>query len=502
MVAYRGGMIDESQIAERYRGLGPELNERQRRLWAASEARSCGPGGIAAVVRATGISKNTVQRGIAELREGTRLEAGRVRRPGAGRPRLTESDPELVGALEALVDPDTRGDPCSPLRWCSKSLQNIASALQAAGHQVSDRTSGELLRGLGFRLHANSKTREGKDHPDRDAQFRHINETTRSALAADQPVISVDAKKRELVGDFKAVGREYEPTGRPVEVRCHDFKDKELGHAIPYGVLDIKANEGMVSVGVTHDTSAFAVNSIRAWWQYLGQKRYPKATCLTITADGGGSNSSRTRLWKTELQRLANELALPIRVCHFPPGTSKWNKIEHRMFSYVSLNWRGRPLESLQVIIDLIGATTTSTGLKVYARLDPGHYEKGSKVTDQRACRREHRTRPVPSRLELHDPPNPKGATNSFVSPNGVWRRAGARRPGGRRPGPTSLPSPSAIAGQPVLARPGSDASESAVDRAALPVLAIGEPCPVHVCRQRAAGWARRHSRLRHRSSS
>jgi Rhodopirellula transposase DDE domain len=358
------------------------LNERQRRLWAASEARSCGPGGIAAVVRATGISKNTVQRGMAELREGTRLDPGRVRRAGAGRPRLTESDPKLLGALEALVDPDTRGDPGSPLRWSSKSLQKIAGALAAAGHQISDRSAGKLLRGLGFRLHANQKTREGKDHPDRDAQFRHINEIARAALAAGEPTISVDAKKRELVGDFKAVGREYEPTGRPVEVRCHDFKDKDLGHAIPYGVYDMKANEGMVSVGVTNDTSAFAVNSIRAWWQHLGRERYPEARCLTITADGGGSNSSRTRLWKVELQKLANELGFAIRVCHFPPGTSKWNKIEHRLFSFVSLNWRGRPLESLQVIIDLIGSTTTSTGLKVYARLDPGEYEKGIKVTD------------------------------------------------------------------------------------------------------------------------
>jgi hypothetical protein len=381
--AYREGMIDESQIAERYRGLGPELNERQRRLWAASEARSCGPGGIAAVVRATGISKNTVQRGIAELREGTRLHPGRVRRAGAGRPRLTESDPELLEALEALVDPDTRGDPCSPLRWSSKSLQKIAGALVATGHQISDRSAGKLLRGLGFRLHANQKTREGKDHPDRDAQFRHINETARAALAASEPTISVDTKKRELVGDFKAIGREYEPTGRPVEVRCHDFKDKDLGHAIPYGVYDMKANEGMVSVGVTNDTSAFAVNSIRAWWQHLGKKRYPNAETLTITADGGGSNSSRTRLWKTELQKLANELQIAIRVCHFPPGTSKWNKIEHRMFSFVSLNWRGKPLESLEVIIDLIASTTTSTGLKVYARLDPGAYEKAIKVTDQ-----------------------------------------------------------------------------------------------------------------------
>ncbi len=233
-----------------------------------------------------------------------------------------------------------------------------------------------------FRLHANQKTREGKGHPDRDAQFRHINETVRTALKAGEPTISVDTKKRELVGDFKAVGREYEPTGRPVEVRTHDFKDKDLGHAIPYGVLDIKANEGMVSVGVTNDTSRFAVNSIRAWWAHLGKARYPNATTLTITADGGGSNSSRTRLWKVELQKLADELGLAIRVCHFPPGTSKWNKIEHRMFSFVSLNWRGKPLESLQVIIDLIGSTTTSTGLKVYARLDSGEYPKGIKVTD------------------------------------------------------------------------------------------------------------------------
>jgi len=382
VVAYGEGMIDESKIAERYAGLGPELNERQRRLWAAAEARACGRGGIAAVARATGIGKSTVARGVAELGEGTRLEAGRVRRVGAGRPRLTESDLTLIGDLERLVDPDTRGDPCSPLRWCSKSLQNIAGALIAAGHQISDRSTGKLLRGLGFRLHANVKTREGKDHPDRDAQFRHINETVRCALAVGEPTISVDAKKRELVGDFKAVGREWEPSGRPVEVRCHDFKDKDLGHAIPYGVYDLDANEGMVSVGVSNDTSAFAVSSIRAWWQHLGRERYPNAGTLTITADGGGSNSSRTRLWKIELQKLADEIGLSMRVCHFPPGTSKWNKIEHRMFSYVSLNWRGKPLESLQVIIDLIGSTTTSTGLRVYARLDPGRYEKGIKVTD------------------------------------------------------------------------------------------------------------------------
>ena len=375
-------MIDESKIAERFEGLGPELNERQRRIWAATEARSLGRGGIAAVARATGISEDTVGRGIKELRAGVRLEPGQVRRRGAGRPALTVSDPTLLGDLERLVDPDTRGDPCSPLRWTSKSLVKLAGALVDGGHRVSDRTAGKLLKGLGFRLHANQKTREGKDHPDRDAQFRYINETARAALSAGEPVISVDAKKRELVGDFKAVGREYEPTGRPVEVRCHDFKDKQLGHAIPYGVYDMNANEGMISVGITRDTAQFAVNSIRAWWQHLGSQRYPDATCLTITADGGGSNSSRTRLWKTELQRLADELGLSIRVRHFPPGTSKWNKIEHRMFSYVSLNWRGKPLESLQLIIDLIGSTTTSTGLKVYARLDPGEYVKGIEVTD------------------------------------------------------------------------------------------------------------------------
>jgi hypothetical protein len=375
-------MIDESRIAERFAGLGSELNERQRRIWAATEARSHGRGGIAAVARATGISEDTVGRGIKELREGVRLEAGQVRRRGAGRRALTVSDPSLLVDLQGLVDPDTRGDPESPLRWSSKSLGKLASALVDAGHQVSDRTVGKLLKGLGFRLHANQKTREGTDHPDRDAQFRHVNETVKTALEAGEPTISVDTKKRELIGDFKAVGREYEPTGRPVQVRCHDFKDKDLGHAIPYGVYDVKANEGMVSVGVTNDTSAFAVNSIRAWWEHLGAQRYPDATCLTITADGGGSNSSRTRLWKTELQRLADELGLSIRVCHFPPGTSKWNKIEHRMFSFVSLNWRGKPLESLQVIIDLIGSTTTSTGLKVYARVDAGEYVKGIKVTD------------------------------------------------------------------------------------------------------------------------
>jgi len=343
---------------------------------------SFGHGGIAAVARVAGISRDTIERGIKELRSGVRLQAGQVRRPGAGRPKLTDIDPTLLEDLEALVDPDTRGDPMSPLRWTTKSLVKIAGALAAMGHEVSDSTAGKLLKGLGYRLHANVKTREGSGHPDRDAQFTEINQTAGAALAAGQPVISVDTKKRELVGDFKAVGREYEPTGKPVEVRTHDFKDKQLGHAIPYGVYDIAENEGMVSVGVTKDTSQFAVASIGAWWQHLGKARYPDATTLTITADGGGSNSSRTRLWKTELQRLADEIGLAIRVCHFPPGTSKWNKIEHRMFSFVSINWRGKPLESLEVIIDLIASTTTTNGLKVYARLDPGDYQKGIKITD------------------------------------------------------------------------------------------------------------------------
>lgn len=308
-------MIDESRIAQRFAGVGPELNERQRRLWAASEARACGRGGIAAVSRATGISQDTVSRGLRELEAGVRLEPGRVRRRGAGRPALSVSDPGLVEDLKRLVDPATRGDPCSALRWSSKSLGKLAAALIEAGHQVSDRTAGKLLRGLGFRLHANQKTREGLGHPDRDAQFRHIDETVSAAVDAGVPTISVDAKKRELVGDFKAVGREYEPTGRPVEVRTHDFKDPELGHAIPYGVYDINANEGMVSVGVTNDTSEFAVNSIRAWWEHLGRQRYPHAKRLQITADGGGSNGSRTRLWKVELQKLADQTGLTIGFC-------------------------------------------------------------------------------------------------------------------------------------------------------------------------------------------
>ncbi len=321
-------------------------------------------------------------RGLADLDSDEMPRSGKVRRH-SGRAPILQREPGLEQDLERLVDPVTRGDPESPLRWTSKSGAKLAEALRELGHDVVDRTVLRLLKAKGYSLQANKKTREGVSHPDRDAQFAHINETVAAAIKAGQPVISVDTKKRELVGDFKAVGREFEPKGRPVEVRGHDFKDKQLGHAIPYGVYDLVADEGFVSVGITRDTATFAVNSILAWWEHLGQQRYPDAQTLTITADSGGSNSPRTRLWRVELQRLADETGLEIRVCHFPPGTSKWNKIEHRMFSFMSLNARGKPLETLEVIINLIAATTTNTGLKIYAQLDETEYEKGVEVTDQ-----------------------------------------------------------------------------------------------------------------------
>jgi hypothetical protein len=324
-----------------------------------------------------------VLRGLGELDRGEVLEPGRVRRPGAGGVPIAEREPGLERALEGLIDPATRGDPESPLRWTSKSAAKLAQALQGMGYRVVDRTVLRILKVKGYSLQANRKTREGASHPDRDQQFEHINQTVRAAIAAGEPVISVDTKKRELVGDFKAVGRELEPKGKPVEVRTHDFKDKQLGHAIPYGVYDLTADEGWVSVGISRDTATFAVNTILSWWRHLGRERYPNATTLTITADCGGSNSSRTRLWKTELQRLANETGLQIVVCHFPPGTSKWNKIEHRLFSFITTNWRGKPLISHEVIINLIAGTTTTTGLKVYAQLDDRDYPKGVAVTDQ-----------------------------------------------------------------------------------------------------------------------
>jgi Rhodopirellula transposase DDE domain len=375
-------VADEAAIGEKFRLLAGELNERQRRLWAASEARAAGRGGIAATARATGISVPTIRKGIAELRAGERLGPGRVRRPGGGRKRLTEVDATLLEDLERLVEADSRGDPESLLRWTSKSVRHLAEGLRELGHRVHFTKVAQLLRGLGYSLQANVKTREGTRHPDRDAQFRHINLVATRAVDAGQPVISVDTKKKELVGDFQNAGREWRPKGKPELVRVHDFKDKQLGKAIPYGVYDLKLDEGYVNVGIDHDTAEFAVNSIRSWWEHLGQPRYPHASTLQITADCGGSNGNRTRLWKVELQKLADETGLEIAVCHFPPGTSKWNRIEHRLFSFITMNWRGKPLVSLETIINLIGATTTSKGLEVYARLDNGVYPDKVKVPD------------------------------------------------------------------------------------------------------------------------
>jgi transposase len=375
-------VIDEAAIGERFRALAGEFNERQRRLWAAAEARSHGRGGIAATARATGIHEDTIRSGIRELEAGDRLPAGRVRRAGAGRKALTQTDPTLLADLKALVETDTRGDPESPLLWTAKSVRQLADALRAMGHRVHFASVAKLLRQLGYSLQANRKTKEGASHPDRDAQFQHINQTVKAALAAGQPAISVDTKKKELVGDFHNGGREWRPKGKPELVRTHDFKDKQLGKAIPYGIYDLANDEGWVNVGIDHDTAEFAVASIQGWWEHLGAQRFPDATTLTITADCGGSNGNRTRLWKTELQRLADQTGLDVCVCHFPPGTSKWNKIEHRLFSFISRNWRAKPLVSVEVIINLIAATTTRTGLEVYARLDARTYPDNVKVSD------------------------------------------------------------------------------------------------------------------------
>jgi Rhodopirellula transposase DDE domain len=374
-------VIDEFAIGERFRSMAPELNERQRRLWAASEARTAGRGGITATARATGIAIDTIRKGIGELESGERLDPGRVRRHGGGRKSLLERDPTILDDIERLVDVDSRGDPESLLRWTAKSVRQIAGALREMGHEAHFTSVATFMRLLGYSLQANVKTREGASHPDRDAQFRHINQTATAAVGAGWPVISVDCKKKELVGDFKNAGREWHLKGQPERVRVHDFKDKQLGKAIPYGVYDLKLDEGYVNVGIDHDTAQFAVNSIRSWWQHLGSERYPHVPRLTITADCGGSNGNRTRLWKVELQKLADETGLQIEVCHFPPGTSKWNKIEHRLFSFITMNWRGKPLVSLETIINLIAGTTNSTGLEVYARLDERTYPDKIKVT-------------------------------------------------------------------------------------------------------------------------
>ena len=366
-------MIDERAIRTRYAALDPVLDERGRRRFAAAEALAAGHGGIATVARVTGIARSTIGRGLAELRGEAEADAapGRVRRAGAGRPPLLTADPTLLADLAALVEPTTRGDPMAPLLWTAKSLRNLAAELHGLGHRISHNVVADLLRHLGYSLQANRKTREGTDHPDRDAQFGYINKKVKQALAAKEPAISVDTKKKELVGDFKNGGREYRPKGQPEPVRVHDFIIPELGRAAPYGVYDIADNAGWVSVGIDNDTASFAVNSIRRWWKTMGRVRYPHATKLLITADCGGSNGARVRLWKRELQVLADELDIAITVCHLPPGTSKWNKIEHRLFSFITQNWRGKPLVSLRTIVQLITATTTETGLRVRCEVDP-----------------------------------------------------------------------------------------------------------------------------------
>jgi len=373
------------RIRRKYRSLRPEMDERMRRQWAAAEARDLGWGGVSAVAQATGLSRTTITAGLAELKLPVKrrtVEAARVRRPGAGRRPLAQTDPDLVTALETLIEPATRGDPESALRWTCKSTRRLAEELTKQRHPVSARTVAGILHQAGYSLQANRKTREGLSHPDRNAQFQYINDQVRRFQERSQPAISVDAKKKELVGDFKNAGREWHPQARPEEVRVHDFQDPMLGKAIPYGVYDIVNNQGWVSVGIDHDTAQFAANSIRRWWKQMGRHRFPRATKLLITADGGGSNSFRSRLWKVSLQKLADDLELRLHVCHFPPGTSKWNKIEHRLFSFITKNWRGKPLLSQQTIVSLIAGTTTRAGLVVKAALDPNTYNTKIKVSN------------------------------------------------------------------------------------------------------------------------
>jgi Rhodopirellula transposase DDE domain len=375
-------------IRRKFSSLRPVMNERVRRHWAAAEAVALARGGISAVARATGMSRNTIRVGIGELQRRGGPKAApamtSVRRPGGGSKPLVRTDPAIVRALDELVAPETRGDPMSPLRWTLKSTSKLAAELTGRGHPVSARAVAALLKASDYSLQGNRKTREGATHADRDAQFRHINTRVAATQASGQPVVSVDAKKKELVGDFKNGGREWQPKGRPEEVRVYDFIDRapDKGRVTPYGVYDLTANEGWVSVGTDHDTARFAAQTILKWWKEMGRARYPEATELLITADGGGSNSSRCRLWKVALQELADATGLTLNVSHFPPGTSKWNKIEHRLFCHVTQNWRGKPLVSHDLIVKLIGSTTTSTGLKVKAALDTDRYESGIKVTD------------------------------------------------------------------------------------------------------------------------
>lgn len=375
-------MEQERTLVGKYEVLRTALNERTRRLWAGTEAVACGRGGIAAMTRVTGLSRNTIVRGINDAAEPHPLDVARIRAPGGGRKAKAVLDPGLKRALERLVEPVSRGDPESPLRWTCKSTRRLAEELAGEGYQVSHRLVAELLHELDYSLQGNRKTKEGSRHPDRNAQFEYINRVASAAMARSQPAISVDTKKKELVGDFKNGGREWRPAGRPEEVRVHDFLDKKLGKAIPYGVYDLARNAGWVSVGMDHDTAAFAVNTIRRWWRTMGRPAYPRARSLLIMADSGGSNGSRVRLWKWELHKLACQTGLAIHVCHLPPGTSKWNKIEHRLFSFISQNWRGQPLLTHATIVNLIANTRTSTGLKVRCELDTKRYPSKVKVTD------------------------------------------------------------------------------------------------------------------------
>jgi transposase len=372
----------EEIIARKFQVLSAELNERQRRLWAASEALCLGYGGVTTVANATGMSRTTITQGMSEIENGTRLAEHRVRCEGGGRKKVTEKQPDLLPSLDALVEPTAKGDPMSPLRWTTKSTSRLCEALREEGFDISPRQVCRLLHELEYQLAANRKSLEGGTNPDRNAQFEFINEQSKKFLKLNYPVISVDAKKKELIGNFKQNGRVWRPKGSPELVKVYDFIDKKLGKATPYGIYDLKKNLGWVNVGIDHDTAEFAVESIRRWWKHLGKELYPNAKHLYVTADGGGSNSSRSRLWKYCLQELSTESGLTIHVSHFPPGTSKWNKIEHRLFNHISMNWKGQPLVSMDVIVNLIGNTTSRTGLKVYAMEDHNTYPTKRKITD------------------------------------------------------------------------------------------------------------------------
>lgn len=401
---------DISAISAKYSELSPTLDERRRRLWAASEARSLGRGGIAIVQKATNLAANTIRSGIRELEQKDHLSSKTsVRRSGGGRKPIIETNPYLKDALDALVEPTTRGDPQSPLRWTCKSLRKLASELAFQGHPVCIAKVRDLLLEMNYSLQANQKTNEGSSHPDRDAQFKYINEQASLFMEREQPVISVDAKKKEQIGEFKNAGQEWQPKGAPIKVNDHDFPDPNLGHAIPYGVYDLANNKAWVSVGIDHNTAEFAVSTIISWWRQMGRHAYPNAKTLLITADCGGSNGRRSRLWKLGLQRIANATGLKITVCHFPPGTSKWNKIEHRLFSHITQNWRGQPLVSHEAVVNLIGSTTTRKGLSIQAALDTKEYPLGIQVTDDQL------------KAVKMKPADFHGEWNYTVSPSIIW---------------------------------------------------------------------------------